>query len=65
VLARAYAEHLGRLFTYAGDLGFTPSRALLATVGLRRSDLLGHEDVTSAAAAERAADRSRVIVDAL
>ena len=64
-LARAYAEHLGRLFTHAGDLGFTPSRALLATVGLKRRDLLGHADLTSAEAAEKAADRSRVIVDSL
>ncbi len=64
-LARAYAEHLGRLFVHAEDLGFTPSRALLATVGLRRSDLAGYEDLTSVAAAERAADRSRVVVDAL
>jgi hypothetical protein len=64
-LARAYAEHLGRLFVHADDLGFTPSTALLATVGLRRSDLAGFEDLTSVAAAERAADRSRVVVDAL
>jgi hypothetical protein len=64
-LSRAYAEHLGRLFTNADDLGFKPSRALLATVGLRRGDLRGHDDLTSAAAAERAADRSRVLVDAL
>jgi hypothetical protein len=64
-LARAYAEHLGRLFTHADDLGFTPSRALLATMGLRRSDLLGHPDVTSVEAAEKAADRRSVIVEAL
>jgi hypothetical protein len=64
-LARAYAEHLGRLFVHADDLGFTPSRALLATVGLRRADLLGHDDVLSVEAAERAADRTRVVVEAL
>jgi len=64
-LARAYAEHLGRLFLHADDLGFTPSRALLATVGLRRSDLFGQDDVLSVEAAERAADRSRVVVEAL
>jgi hypothetical protein len=64
-LARAYAEQLGRLFTYASDFGLTPSRALLATVGLRRSDLQGHADPTSREAAERAADRSKVVVDAL
>jgi hypothetical protein len=64
-LARAYAEHLGRLFTHADDLGFTPSRALLAIVGLRRSDLLGHADLISVEAAERAADRTNVIVESL
>lgn len=64
-LARAYAEHLGKLFVHAGDLGFRPSRILLATVGLRRDDLAVADDVTSVAAAERAADRSQVVVDAL
>jgi hypothetical protein len=64
-LARAYAEHLGRLFTHADDLGFTPSRLLLATVGLRRSDLVGHADLISVEAAEKAADRTNVIVEAL
>ncbi len=64
-LARAYAEHLGRLFTHAEDFGLKPSRALLATVGLRRSDLLGEDDVLSVQAAERNADRSQVVVSAL
>jgi hypothetical protein len=64
-LARAYAEHLGRLFTHADDLGFMPSRALLATMGLRRRDLLGHADWTSVEAAERAADRTNVVVESL
>ena len=64
-LARAYAEHLGRLFTHADDLGLTPSRALLATVGLRRSDLVGLADIISADAAEKAADRTNVTVEAL
>ncbi len=64
-LARAYAEHLGRLFTHAEDFGLRPSRALLATVGLRRSDLLGEDDVLSVQAAERASDRSQVVVSAL
>ena len=64
-LARAYAEHLGRLFTHAEDFGLRPSRLLLATVGLRRSDLTGHDDVLSVEAAERAADRSQVMVEAL
>jgi hypothetical protein len=64
-LARAYAEHLGRIFAHEEDFGFQPSRALLATVGLRRKDLEGHPDLVSPEAAERAADRARVIVDAL
>jgi hypothetical protein len=65
VLARAYAEHLGRLFMHADDFGFRPSRALLATVGLRLDDLRGHDDVLSVEAAERAAERSQVVVEAL
>ncbi len=64
-LARAYAEHLGRLFMHAEDFGLKPSRLLLATVGLRRSDLLGEDDVHSVQAAERAADRTQVVVSAL
>ncbi|HSO36178.1 MAG TPA: ferritin-like domain-containing protein [Labilithrix sp.] len=64
-LARAYAEHLGRLFMHADDFGLRPSRVLLATVGLRRADLRGHDDVLSVEAAERSADRDRVVVDAL
>jgi hypothetical protein len=38
---------------------------LLATVGLRRKDLEGHDDVTSIEAAERSAERSQVVVQAL
>ena len=49
----------------ADDLGFKPSRALLATMGLRRRDLMAHDDMISALAAEKAADRSTVIVEAL
>ncbi|HEX7604081.1 MAG TPA: ferritin-like domain-containing protein [Polyangiaceae bacterium] len=64
-LSRAYAEQLGRLFVNADDLGFVPSRALLATVGLKHEDLLGYGDVISPDAAEAAADRTRVTVDAL
>lgn len=65
VLARAYAEHLGKLFVNAADFGLTPSRLLLATVGLRRADLRHGDDLLSADAAERAADRTRVVVEAL
>jgi hypothetical protein len=64
-LARAYTEQLGRLFVHADDLGFEPSRALLMAFGLRRHDLEGHDDVISIEAAERAADRKNVIVEAL
>lgn len=64
-LARAYAEHLGKLFVHAGDLGFTPSRLLLASVGLRRSDLMHDSDVLSVEAADRAAERTNVVVTAL
>jgi hypothetical protein len=38
---------------------------LLATVGLRRSDLLDEDDVLSVQAAERSADRTQVVVSAL
>jgi hypothetical protein len=64
-LARAYAEHLGKLFVHADDLGFTPSTALLATVGLRKRDLADAADLISVEAAEKAADRRNVIVEAL
>ncbi|MDB4946473.1 MAG: hypothetical protein JWP97_6007 [Labilithrix sp.] len=64
-LARAYAEHLGRLFMNAEDFGLRPSRLLLATVGLRRGQLSGHDALHSVEAAERAADRTRVVVTAL
>ena len=64
-LARAYAEQLGKLFVHAPDLGLTPSRTLLATVGLRRSDLMHDADVLSVEAAERAADRANVVVNSL
>jgi hypothetical protein len=64
-LARAYTEQLGRLFVHADDLGFEPSPVLLFAFGLRRRDLEGHDDVISVEAAERAADRQNVTVEAL
>jgi hypothetical protein len=64
-LSRAYTEQLGRLFVHADDLGFVPSRLLLYLVGLTRADLEGHDDVISVEAAERAADRKNVTVEAL
>ena len=64
-LAKAYTEQLGRLFVHADDLGFEPSKPLLWAFGLRRADLNDQGDLISADAAERAADRSQVIVEAL
>jgi hypothetical protein len=64
-LSRAYAQQLGKLFTNADDLGLVPSRLLLASVGLTRADVAGYDDLISADAAEAAADRSRVVVEAL
>lgn len=64
-LARAYAEQLGRLFVNADDLGFVPARPMLAALGLGKDDIYGHDDVISEDAAEAAADRSKVIVEAL
>jgi hypothetical protein len=64
-LARAYAEHLGRLFVHSDDLGFSPSRVLLASVGLQKKDLYEGEDVLSVDAALKSADRSKVVVTAL
>jgi hypothetical protein len=64
-LSRAYARQLGRLFVHSPDLGFVPSRALLTMVGVARQELETGDDIVSAEAAEAAADRSRVLVDAL
>jgi hypothetical protein len=64
-LSRAYAQQLGKLFTHADDLELEPSRLLLATVGLSRKDLEGYDDLVSPDAAEAAADRTRVVVEAL
>ena len=64
-LSRAYARQLGRLFVHSPDLGFVPSRALLAVVGVDRRDLETGGDLVSAEVAERAADRSQVVVEAL
>jgi len=64
-LSRAYAEQLGRLFVNADDLGFVPARPILFALGLGKNDIYGHEDVISEDAAEAAADRSKVVVEAL
>ncbi len=67
VLAKAYAEHLGRLFVHESDLAFTPSSTLLRMFGLRREGLAEQEDlsVVSIAAAEAAVERENVVVTAL
>lgn len=61
-LAHAYTEQLGRLFAHHPDLGFVPSRAILAAFGVDRDDLARHDDMISVEAAERAADRQQVVV---
>jgi hypothetical protein len=65
VLARAYAENLGRLFLHESDLQFSPPRLALRLFGLRRSALLEGENVLSAAGAEAAARREDVKITAL
>jgi hypothetical protein len=66
-LTRAYAEHLARLFARESDLGLAPFRPLRWALGLGRTqyELTDEFAVTSAAAAEHAADRERVHVTAL
>ncbi len=67
VLARAYAEQLGRLFAAEPSLGLSAPRPLLFALGLRRADLAGGDELAAAsvAAAEAAVDRARVEVSAL
>jgi len=64
VLARAYAEALARLFLEEDDLGLQPSRLLLRAFGLDREALLRAPSAISLEAAERAADRQDVVVQA-
>lgn len=66
-LAKAYAEHLGRLFLHESDLRFSPPTSLLWLFGLTKSGLMrdGHPSVVSVEAAEAAVDRDQVTVDAL
>ncbi len=65
-LARGYAEQLGQLFAREHDLEFEPPRIFLRFLGLGERDLSpGSEAVTSVEAAERAADRTNVVVTAL
>lgn len=65
VLAGAYATELARLFLEESDLGLAPSRPLLMAVGLDRADLLRRgPSAVSLEAAEQAADRDAVVVQA-
>jgi hypothetical protein len=66
-LARAYARELGRLFEDEADLDFEAPRWLCALLGLSARDLApgNGPSVISAEAAERAAERENVVVEAL
>ncbi len=65
-LARGYAEQLGQLFAREHDLDFKPPRLLLRLLGLGERELSpAGEAVTSVEAAERAANRTNVVVTAL
>lgn len=67
VLAKAYAEHLGRLFLHEDDLALEPSGLLLGIFGLQKKALKKSEDLSavSVAAAEAAVERENVVVTAL
>jgi hypothetical protein len=65
VLARAYAEQLGRLFLEETDLGLAPSVLLLRAFGLDREALLRAPSPVSIEAAEQSVERDRVIVKEL
>ena len=66
-LARAYAEHLGKLFLQERDLALSPSTLVLRACGLRADELARGEShsAVSIQAAEAAVDRERVHVTAL
>jgi len=65
VLANAYATELARLFLEEEDLGLAPSSFFLKLLGLDRSRLLqSGPSATSIEAAEKAADRDGVTVEA-
>jgi hypothetical protein len=63
-LARAYAEQLARLFLEESDLGLAPSGWLLRAFRLDRGELLGQPSAVTVEAAERAADRENVALEA-
>jgi hypothetical protein len=64
VLSRAYAVELARLFLEQDDLGLQPSNVLLRALGLDRDALLRAPSTVSLDAAERAAERENVVVEA-
>ncbi len=64
VLSHEYASQLARLFLAESDLGLEPSSILLRAFGLDRKELLRTPSAGSVAAAELAAERERVVVEA-
>jgi len=64
VLSRAYAVELARLFLEETDLGLEPSSVLLRAFGLDGDALLRAPSAVSLEAAERAAERESVVVEA-
>jgi hypothetical protein len=64
VLSRAYAVELARLFLEETDLGLKPSSVLLRAFGLDGDALLRSPSAVSLEAAERAAERESVVVEA-
>jgi hypothetical protein len=66
-LARAYAEHRGKLFLQESDLALRPSTMVLRACGLSADELTHGEShsAVSVQAAEAAVDRERVHVTAL
>ncbi|HEV3190308.1 MAG TPA: ferritin-like domain-containing protein [Polyangiaceae bacterium] len=65
VLAKAYATELARLFLEEDDLGLAPSSLFLKVFGLHRTALLQRgPSATSIEAAEKAAEREGVTVEA-
>jgi hypothetical protein len=66
-LAREYARHLARLFEREPELGLAPPRLVLWALGVKSAPAHDATDasVTSVEAAEQAADRAGVRVEAL
>jgi hypothetical protein len=64
VLVRAYATELARLFIDEKDLGLAPSNGFLTAFGLDRAELLRVPSQVSVEAAEQAAERDNVVVQA-